>query len=273
MKRLALLLIIIVPALCFAESDSTKWKLTFDEILHVPDSVHNHSSGSDMVTAWRKSPEAESYQLLRPKRLPLPYDIPKHHLPEPRWFSSRDFDGALKHQGWKFVEEELDSTVPEGNSRWNLMNDTDTVYTFIATPTRSLPLLPIRWGGFQGNGYKFVYNRCDVLGEINKWGNHKRIYSIHAVINGVDISRKGGYEKSLAPVMIENQLFYLFQKDGKWGYYFDGEEHPNRWDRVHYDITNQGWKPNFVGRPSFRLFSALRDGNWYHVVGKVEPVE
>jgi hypothetical protein len=187
-------------------------------------------------------------------------------------------------QSWRFGSESValakDDTITKGwygggeednrfniNSAYYIINNNDTLFSFSAL-SRAMSTNGIVRLFLQNGNYIIVYQkfeRFEKVKHIKKWIN-----SIHIVINGVDLNISRGYENSCAPGFINGQLFYLFQKKGKWGWFFDGVEHPDLWDEVFYRYGDGGWGPNSCQDPSYRRFRIRKDGKWCIMRGVLE---
>ncbi len=187
-----------------------------------------------------------------------------------------------KGQSWQFGIEEIylakDDTTTEGwygggkedirvniNLTYHTIKDNDTLFSFSALSPASGTNGIVKLFLQNGN-YIIVYKkfeRYEKVKQIKKW-----ITSIHAVVNGEDLNFSRGYENSCALCFINGQLFYLFQKKGKWGWFFDGIEHPDLWDEVYYSYDCGDW--HSFHDPSYKGFK-VRDGeNWCVMHGVLE---
>ena len=282
------------------EEPAVKPHLVIAEKIWVPDSVYSPDRGIDFdwtVWWWRwengltqKKPpyknmdEAiaadwnfDDYSVYKDLKF-----IDSTRLPnEPNYFGWQHFSGThtLTDKGgyapdaiWILEERvKVDPDSKEGlfvrsrksgdyysyNSLYHLVIEGDTLYNFRAI-IGVLPVNPTsqhrRWEG----GYSFIFQRDDGQKSIHGYS----LSSIHAVVNGEDLNERG-YVNTLAPAFLDENLFFLFQKDGKWGWNYNGEEHPNIWDRVyyHYGDGESGPAPD----PTWKNICALRDGMWYMV--------
>ena len=206
---------------------------------------------------------------------------------EPKYLREQDFRIIVARDslqpdslGIWIVEEKLKSTDPDTtgahffiskrdkeyrsyNSRYRLIVKGDTVMNFIAI-IQHYPRYPIIKTKHWEDGYSFLFQRYDgnKEGIEGKWKFSKWKFSIHAVVNGEDLNERG-YENTLAPVILDDKLLFLYQKDRKWGWNYNGEEHPDIWDRVYYKYGDGecGAAPD----PTWKSFCALRDGMWFMV--------
>ena len=171
-----------------------------------------------------------------------------------------------------------DDTVTEGgiwvskdvrtsnNSTYHIINDGDTLTSFAAY-SPALPTNGIAKSFLQEGNYIIVYQKFERYEKIKHY--KKWITSIHAVVNGEDLNLSRGYENSCAPCFINGQLFYLFQRNGKWGWFFDGIEHPDLWDKVYYHYGDgDGIGP--ITDPSYKGFRVRKDGKWCVMHGVLE---
>jgi len=180
-------------------------------------------------------------------------------------------------QSWQFGIEEIylakDDTTTEGwfgggkedirvniNLTYHIIKDNDTLFSFSAlcqaSGSNGIAKLFL-----QNGNYIIVYRKFERFEKVKR---HKKwITSIHAVVNGEDLNFSRGYENSCAPCFINGQLFYLFQKKGKWGWFFDGIEHPDLWDEVFYHYGDgDGGGPDRYHDPNYNRFSVKNDGKW-----------
>lgn len=182
-----------------------------------------------------------------------------------------------KGQSWQFGSEKIylakDDTTTQGwfgggkddirvniNLTYHIIKDNDTLFSFSAlspvSGTNGIAKLFL-----QNGNYIIVYKKFE---RYEKVGRHKKwITSIHAVVNGEDLNFSCGYENSCAPCFINGQLFYLFQKTGRWGWFFDGIEHLDLWDEVYYSYGDGDC--NSFPDPSYKGFK-VRDGEKWHIM-------
>ncbi len=293
--------LLLVSGAVKSEEPSVKPHLVMVEKIWVPDSVYSPDRGGmdfDWTVWWwrwengltdKKPPyknfdEAiaadwnfDDYSVYKDLKF-----IDSTRLPnEPNYFGWKHFtviravydDRKPDSNGIWIVEEVLKPADPDttgayfylsrrnkeyhsNNARYQLIVKGDTVRNFTAFSSL-LPSYPINQTRSWEEGYSFLFQRQDGEGENGRW-----ITSIHAVVNGEDLN-ECGYDNTLAPVFLDEKLFFLFQKDGKWGWNYNGEEHPNIWDRVyyHYGDGESGPAPD----PTWKNICALKDGMWYMV--------
>ncbi|NQU06819.1 MAG: hypothetical protein HQ568_12045 [Calditrichaeota bacterium] len=189
-----------------------------------------------------------------------------------------------KGQSWRFGSESIfiakDDTTTQGgirvdkntrvsnNSTYHIIKENDTLFSFSAY-SMALPTDGIAKSFLQDGNYIIIYQkfeRYEKVKHYNEWIN-----SIHVVINGDDLNISRGYENSCAPCYINGQLFYLFEKNGRWGWFFDGIEHLDLWDDVFYhygdgDIISY---PD----PSYMGFKVRNNGKWCVMRGVLEAEE
>ncbi len=188
-----------------------------------------------------------------------------------------------KGQSWQFGSEEIylakDDTTTEGwfgggkedirvniNITHHIIKDNDTLFSFSALSAVS-GSNGIAKTYLQNGNYIIVYRKFERYEKIKHY--KKWITSIHAVVNGEDLNFSRGYENSCAPSFINGQLFYLFQKKGKWGWFFDGIEHPDLWDEVYYNYGQYGDGKSYPD-PSYTGFRVRNDGKWCIMRGVLE---
>lgn len=81
--------------------------------------------------------------------------------------------------------------------------------------------------------------------------------------NGENLSDKYGLDEAIVPGFINGKFFFVFEKDDKWGWSYDGEMHYDVWDRVGDTCGGQGM-PWGISPPSIQKgFTALRGGIQY----------
>ncbi len=85
------------------------------------------------------------------------------------------------------------------------------------------------------------------------------------IVDGQDINSAKGYEQSFQFALLDGRPFYFYQKGGKIGVSFDGQEMAQNYDEIpHYQcctpaLLNPGKSMNMV------WFFARRGNNWYYV--------
>ncbi len=144
------------------------------------------------------------------------------------------------------------------NSRYHIIMNNDTVFSFRAV-TRAMPTNGIAKTFLQNDNYVIVYQK--ILRYEKEQARKKLVYSINANVNGEDLNESRVYENTVAPLFIDGKLFYLFQKDGKWGWSFDGIEHPGLWDRIFYNYGDGAYL-NKIEHPNCNGFTVRKDGKW-----------
>ncbi|MBT7788207.1 MAG: hypothetical protein HN757_04945 [Calditrichaeota bacterium] len=149
-----------------------------------------------------------------------------------------------------------DSQKNSHNSRFHVVLDNDTISSFRAV-SHHLGSNPISKAFLQNDNYLITYEKY------LKCEKREVIHSINAFVNGEDLNFSCRYENSLAPAFIEGKLFYLFQKNGKWGWSYDGVDHPGLWDKVFYGDGGYG-VGDFLFRadPTYSGFTVWVDGKW-----------
>ena len=82
-------------------------------------------------------------------------------------------------------------------------------------------------------------------------------------IDGVHINDLYQLDRAIMPCYYDDKLFFVFQKDDKWGWSYDGEMHYNVWDKVSHDF-GQGESIPDIRRPNALTgFTAERGDNYY----------
>lgn len=85
------------------------------------------------------------------------------------------------------------------------------------------------------------------------------------ILDGHDVNGTKGYEQSFQFALLDGRPFYFYQKDGKIGISFDGQEIAKGYDEIpHYQccisaLLNPGISMNMV------WFFARRGNDWYYV--------
>ncbi|MDP8238590.1 MAG: hypothetical protein P9X24_05840 [Candidatus Hatepunaea meridiana] len=83
-------------------------------------------------------------------------------------------------------------------------------------------------------------------------------------IDGIDINEYYNVTSAIMPCYYNKKLFFVFKKDGKCGWCYDGEMHPDVWDVVSHFYGGQGEHIPEIERPNaFTGFTAIRDGIMY----------
>ncbi len=77
------------------------------------------------------------------------------------------------------------------------------------------------------------------------------------------------YDKTLSPEFYDDEIFFLFEENSRWGWFFNGKAYPDLWDRIYYSYGD-GEGDRFLNPFNF-CFDALRDDMWYMVEIKIEP--
>ena len=83
-------------------------------------------------------------------------------------------------------------------------------------------------------------------------------------IDGIDINEHYDLQSAIMPCYYNDKLFFVFQKDDKWGWNCDGEMNYNIWDEVSHHFGGQGlFIPDITRPDAYSRFTAIRDGNYY----------
>jgi len=288
MKTLKYLIIIVLIGI----APDSRAQIKAIEKVWVPDSVFSPHKGIDfdfVVWNWQwrngysdRRPfknydaylRAVEYQGFRDSE---PAVIPSDRLPtEPDYFNNKYFQviernntvPILRDSVIYLVEEEISPFDPDTagahfssyddfgqpyqpwNSRYRLYVEGKLILTFKAYASWS-PAYPIRDTEVWSNGYSFLYQQHGI-----EWNN------IHAVVNGNDLNNLG-FDKTCSATYLDEKLFFLFEKNGAWGWSYDGVEHADVWDQVYYHHGDGEAGPH--SSPSWRGICALRNGMWYMV--------
>jgi hypothetical protein len=87
----------------------------------------------------------------------------------------------------------------------------------------------------------------------------------HLLVNGEEPASPQRYDKAYHANMIQGHLFFFFERNGQWGWCYDGEETVTDYDLFFHDQSSSPgmWNPYFFTN-GFELF-ARRNSVWYLV--------
>ncbi|MFC2170705.1 hypothetical protein ACFLQJ_01860 [Calditrichota bacterium] len=88
----------------------------------------------------------------------------------------------------------------------------------------------------------------------------------HLIVDEIDLNDAYEYEESFEFHYVRGQSFYFFRKNGKFGWCYDGIEHPEEWDRIHHSACCEpaAFNPQ-IEAPDGPIFYVTKDGYWYFV--------
>lgn len=112
----------------------------------------------------------------------------------------------------------------------------------------------------------------DVIKAFFAWENDWVVEHFnHVVVGGRDLNKELGYDKIFHYRIMDNRIFYFFEKDGVVRISFDGEIQPNQYDKIHHYWCCSPFMFNPTHYEYYMTFFALKDGYWYYVeAGVVE---
>jgi len=289
LKLLAGLIISILIVSCTKQTDQEQTappkqekkrtlQLVFREIPYIPDSIYSPEMGADLEGVIEKFQEEHHYEwitnLAKHRQDYDPYNATNVFLRDTsitdlrsnlfsynlnKIYKCVDANGVT----WQLEEKrrsEADS-VTYGrqwfyHSRWVFSRNNKLLYDFTAYSS-TMPAYAIYTALIRGGEWIVCYQTSPP----NRFDS-----DFHVVFNGQDLNELKGYDQCLAPVYCQGYLYYLFEKDGKWGWSFNGKDRADVWDRIdcHFGDGSLGF-----GNPHNFGFYALRDGMWYKVGGKI----
>lgn len=106
--------------------------------------------------------------------------------------------------------------------------------------------------------------------QFREWQGHW-VLEIEAdvIIDGASLAQKQGYEQIFTWALMDNKPLYVFQKAGRFGVGYDGQELPLQYDQIiHYGCVERhsGPGPYTIAQNSHILsFFAFREGRWHFV--------
>lgn len=92
----------------------------------------------------------------------------------------------------------------------------------------------------------------------------------HVVVSGQDLNEELGYDKIFHYRIMDNRIFYFFEKDGVVRISFDGQIQPNQYDKIHHYWCCSPFMFNPTHYEYYVTFFAIKDGYWYYVEAGVE---